>query len=327
MNKYKLSRIGWAVLSVFAILTVNFFVTRLMPGDPVAALVGEFPTPPGYVDEIRVRLGLDLPLYIQFFRYIRAVFQGDLGYSFVSMQPVATLLLEKARWTLLLMIPSLLIASVAGVLLALWVAPVAGKPRDNAVTAVSLFFYSIPVFWFGQILILVFAINLGWLPAQGMVSLRAGNMDLFARLVDVLRHMALPIFCLATTYSAIVVRVARASVIGILREDFVVTARAKGLSQREVLFHHILPNAAIPIVMVIAYNFGYSLTGSIFVETVFSWPGLGSAFLSSITSRDYPVLQGLFLFSSVVVVLANIAADLISASIDPRVKRSVSGEA
>lgn len=327
MLKFVLNRIFWAIVSVVVIVSVNFFVTRLLPGDPVAALVGDFPSPPGYMDQIKVRLGLDKPLYVQFVRYIAALLQGDLGYSFAGMQPVATLLLEKAQYTLMLMLPSLTVSSVMGVLLALWIAPQPGTAKDNSVTAVALFFYSLPVFWFGQILILIFALQLGWLPAQGMISLRGAGSGVYARMLDVLAHMVLPSFCITVSYSAVIVRVARASIIGILREDFIVTARAKGLSRREVMLRHVLPNAAVPVIAITAYNFGYSLTGSIFTETVFSWPGLGFAFLSSINSRDYPVLQGLFLFSSITVVLANVVADIASALIDPRVRRSVTGDA
>lgn len=326
MLKFILNRVFWAIASVIVIVSINFFVTRLLPGDPVAALVGDFPTPPGYTDAIKERLGLDRPLYVQFARYVVALLQGDLGYSFAGMQPVASLLFDKAQFTLMLMLPSLTVSSVIGVLMALWIAPRPGSATDNSVTAVALFFYSLPVFWFGQILILIFALQFGWLPAQGMMSLRGGGSGAYARMLDVLAHMVLPSFCIAVSYSAVIVRVARASVMGILREEFIVTARAKGLSRREVMLRHVLPNAAIPIIAVIAYNFGYSLTGSIFTETVFSWPGLGFAFLSSINSRDYPVLQGLFLFASVTVVLANVIADIASALIDPRVRRSVTGD-
>lgn len=327
MLRYTIGRVIWAAISILVIISVNFFVTRLLPGDPITALVGDFPTPPGYVEQVRARLGLDLPLHIQYVRYLAAISHGDFGYSFAGMQPVASLLLDKARFTLLLMLPSLVAASLIGVVCALWVAPRPGGVGDGVVTSLSLLFYSVPVFWFGQVLILVFAIQLGWLPAQGMVSLRGGMTGGLGRVMDVLAHMALPSLCIVLSYSAIVLRVARASVIGVLRDEFVITARAKGLSRRAVLFGHVLPNASVPIITIIAFNFGYSLTGSIFTETVFSWPGLGSAFLSSINSRDYPVLQGLFLLASSTVVVANILADLACAFIDPRVRLSVTGAA
>lgn len=326
MKKYLVSRVVWGIVSILAIVTVNFFLTRTVPGDPVTAIVGDFPTPPGYIEAIKARLGLDRPLYVQYGKYMASLLQGELGYSFVGQQSVIALLAEKAQFTLLLMLPSLALSTAIGVLLGLWVAPRAGSRRDQATSSIAIFLYSLPVFWFGQLLILIFAIYLGWMPAQGMVSLRGSGSGSLGSVLDIAHHMVLPSLCIVIAYGAVVLRVARASIISVLKEDFVVTARAKGLTGVETLFRHVLPNASVPIITVVAYQFGYALTGSIFVETVFAWPGLGSAFLSSISSRDYPVLQGLFLFSAIIVVTANIAADLACSMIDPRVRRSVTNE-
>jgi peptide/nickel transport system permease protein len=185
----------------------------------------------------------------------------------------------------------------------------------------SLAGYSMPIFWLGQILVIVFAVNLRWLPAQGMISLRESPQG-FAAVLDLLWHLVLPAFSVTIYYVAVVARVARASVLEAISQDYVLTAQAKGLSRRYVLWRHVLPNAMIPVVTVIGYNFGYSLTGAILVETVFAWPGLGTLFVSAIGNRDYPVLQAIFLFASIAVVIANVVTDLAYAALDPRVGRS-----
>ena len=219
------------------------------------------------------------------------------------------------------MIPALTVAALLGVIMALAAAPRAGGLFDSGITALSVAGFSIPVFWLGQILMLVFAIQLSWLPAQGMVSARASLTGL-AWTRDVIWHMVLPIFSITSFYVAIVARVARASVLEALSQDFVLTARAKGLSRRTVLWRHVLPNAMIPVVTVIGYNFGHSLTGAILVETVFAWPGLGNLFITSIGNRDYPVLLGIFLITAIAVVIANLITDIVYAVLDPRVRSS-----
>jgi peptide/nickel transport system permease protein len=192
---------------------------------------------------------------------------------------------------------------------------------DHGITALSLFGYSVPIFWLGQIFIVVFAIDLRLLPAQGITSLRAPSTGVGA-VFDVLWHLVLPLFSVMIYYIAIVARVARASVLEALHQDFVLTARAKGLTSRYVLWRHVLPNALIPVITVIGYSFGSSLTGAILVETVFAWPGLGSLFVTAITNRDYPVLEGILLFAGVMVVGANLLTDLLYALIDPRIAGS-----
>ena len=319
MWRYLLARLAWALPIVLAILIVNFLIIHLVPGDPIQALVGDFPAPPGYADQIRKEFGLDQPILAQLGIYLINLAEGNLGFSFANRQPVFDLILDRSRFTLLLMLPALTVAAVAGVALALAAAPRAGGFCDSGITALSLIGYSIPIFWLGQLLVIVFAIKLHWLPAQGMISLRE-SLTGWAAVVDVLWHLVLPAFSVMIYYVAVVARVARASAVEAMSRDFVLTARAKGLSSRYVLWRHVLPNALIPVVTVIGYNFGSSLTGAILVETVFAWPGLGSLFIASIGNRDYPVLQGIFLFTSSAVVGANVATDLLYAALDPRVR-------
>jgi ABC-type dipeptide/oligopeptide/nickel transport system permease component len=316
--RYVLSRLAWAVVTVLAVMVINFLVIHIAPGDPVQALVGDFPAPPEYVATIRHQFGLDRPLPTQLWLYFIHFAHGDLGFSFANRLPVLDLILDRARWTLLLMIPALTLASFAGVALAL-VATRPGSTLDGGITAISLIGYSVPVFWLGQILVLVFAIDLEWLPAQGMTSARDAPSGA-AAVLDIGWHLILPAFCVTIYYLAVVTRVARTAVVQSLRQDFVLTAQSKGMSRRRILWRHVLPNALIPVITVIGYNFGYSLTGAILVESVFAWPGLGNLFISSITNRDYPVLEGIFLVTAVTVVVANVITDMLYFVVDPRVR-------
>ena len=215
------------------------------------------------------------------------------------------------------MLPALVLSSIIGILVAL-VALRRGGIVDTAITLLSLVGHSAPVFWVGQILILTFAINLHWLPAQGMINLRGLQPGLPAHVRDFVLHWLLPGTVVTLFYAGVVARVARASLREANTQDFVMTALAKGLSEREVVRKHVLPNALIPIVSVIGYNLGHAITGTIMVEAVFAWPGIGGLFLSSITNRDYPVLQGIFVLTAFTVVAANLITDLLYGLIDPR---------
>jgi peptide/nickel transport system permease protein len=319
MGRFLIARLAWTVPILFVILIVNFLIIHLAPGDPVQALVGDFPAPPGYLEQIRHDFGLDQPLWVQLLRYGQNLVQGHLGYSFANRQPVLELILARAGTTLVLMIPGLIAASVLGVVLALAAAPRAGSAFDSGITALSLFGYSVPIFWLGQLLIILFAVDLGWLPAQGMTSLR-GSATGWAYVRDVAWHLVLPAFSITIFFVAVVARVARASIVGVLSEDFITTAMAKGLSRRTILWRHVLPNAMIPVVTVIGYSFGYSLTGAILVETVFAWPGIGRLLYEGIAFRDFPVVQATVLLAGSMIVVVNLVVDVLYAVIDPRIR-------
>jgi peptide/nickel transport system permease protein len=312
-------RVLWALAMVLGIVVVDFMLTHIVPGDPIMALVGNFPAPADYVEQVRHDFGLDQPLLTQLQLYLIELAHGGLGFSFANRQPVLTMILERAGATLLLMVPSLILASAIGIVVAVRAAASHGGTLDSLLTGFTLAGYSVPVFWFAQILIVFFAVDLGWLPAQGIRSLRAPATG-FGALLDFLKHLALPAFCITIYYLAVVARVARSSMIEMLHQDFVLTARAKGLTERRVLWRHVLRNGLIPVITVIGYNFGHSLTGAILTETVFAWPGLGSLFIAAISNRDYPVLSGIFLLAAIMVVLANLITDLLYAAADPRVR-------
>lgn len=317
IGRFLWRRLLLAIPVLFAVIVIGFCLTRLVPGDPITALVGDYPAPAAYVAQVREAYGLDQPLATQFTRYMANVLAGDLGFSFANQQPVATLLMHRIGNTLLLMIPTLLLASLIGIVLGALAATQRSRLADAALSSLSMIGYSVPVFWLGQILIIAFAVHLRWLPAQGMLNVRGSAHGV---VLDYLQHWVLPGFAATLFYCAVVARVSRSSIREILGQDFVTTARAKGQSDRAVLFRHVLPNALMPIASVIGYNFGNAITGTILIESVFAWPGLGTLFLSSIGNRDYPVLQGIFLITAAIVVLANLLTDLSYALIDPRVR-------
>jgi peptide/nickel transport system permease protein len=312
-----------SALVLLTIVTIlNFLLTHVLPGDPVTALVGQFPAPPAYVDLIRHDYGLDQPLLTQLWLYLVSLTHFNLGYSFGSQRPVLPLILQHAEATLALMVPALIVASLAGVALGGAAARRVGSLYDTVLSGVSIGGYSTPVFWLAQVLILVFSIKLGVLPAQGMSTVEATDTGGFAAFTDYLQHLVLPGAALAFFNIAIVARVARASMFEALHQDYTTLALAKGLNPTFVFWRHVMPNALIPIVTVIGYNFGSALTGAILTETVFGWPGIGSLFVASIAKRDYPVLEGIFLLTSFAVLAVNLITDLTYAVIDPRVARS-----
>jgi peptide/nickel transport system permease protein len=323
MTRLVVTRLAWAIPVLLVIVATNFVLTRLVPGDPLVAIVGEYPISPEYRDKIRQTLHLDMPLGVQLWSYLVAVAHGNLGFSFVNQQSVLSLVIQRAIASLILLLPALTVATIVGLLMAKLSAGRSRGPANILLTSVTLFGFSVPIFWLGQMLIVVFAVNLHWLPAQGMQSLR-GVHGAAATAWDFFAHWLMPGFTVALFHVAVVSRVAQASLREAAKQDFVTTGRAKGLSERAIFWRHVLPNAMLPVITVIGYNFGAALTGTIMVESVFAWPGLGSLLLNSITNRDYPVVQGIFLLSGAVVVLVNVLTDLIYGLIDPRIRSGYS---
>jgi peptide/nickel transport system permease protein len=319
LGAYTLRRLLLAVPLLLGVVVVNFTLIQLAPGDPVTLLVGDFPAPPEYVDRVRQEFGLDRPLPERLVRYLGQLAQGNFGYSFANRQPVVDLIRGRLGATLQLTVTALVLASVAGVLVGLLAAHQRGRPLDAGSQAFSLAGYSIPEFWLGQILILVFAVALGWLPSQGNRSLRA-PAEGWAAVADGVRYLILPALALSFRYLALIARITRASLLDVLGADFVLAARSRGASERVVLFGHALRNAAVPIVTVIGYNLGFILAGSALIETVFGWPGIGRLLFESISRRDYPVMTAILLLISTTVVVVNLLTDLLYVAIDPRVR-------
>jgi len=301
------------------VVVVNFVIIHLAPGNPIDILVGDFPAPPEYVARLSRDFGLDRPLWEQLFLYFGRLVQGDLGFSFANRQPVLGVILDRLPATLLLSGTALVLAAVLGVALGVLSSRRPYSILDNFTSVLSLVGFSMPVFWLGQLLIMGFALELRWFPAQGMVSLRADPSG-WGRMLSIAAHLILPALALSVRFLALNSRISRASMLEILRQEYIVTARAKGLSEGRIVYIHALRNSMLPIVTVIGFNFGFLLAGSALVETVFAWPGIGRLLYDSITSRDYPVIMGIFLAVCAGIIIVNLLTDIAYAYLDPRVK-------
>jgi peptide/nickel transport system permease protein len=300
------------------VIVLGFAAVRLAPGDPVMLLAGDQASQE-YISEVRERYGLDQPMYIQFARYSAGLAQGDLGYSYANKQSVVALILERLPATLLLVFAALLIALVFGLALALIAVRFLNTAIDRLISALSMVGYSVPVFWLAQLLIYFFAVKLDLFPASGMTNLRA-PAEGFEHVLDVLYHLVLPAANLGLIYVGLISRLARAEMAEILTMDFITTARAKGLTENQILVRHVLRNALAPVVTMSGVIIGMAFAGAIFTETIFGWPGLGRLLYDALFARDYPVVTGMFLFISVALVLTNIVVDFIYSIIDPRVQ-------
>ncbi|KUF09941.1 ABC transporter permease [Pseudoponticoccus marisrubri] len=300
------------------IVVINFALIHMAPGDVSILLAGEG-ADPEYMEQVRERYGLNLPLYQQLGAYIGQLLQGDLGLSFRTREPVIGIIAERIPATLLLAGTALVLASVLGVAIGAVMARRPGSALDTAVTTLSISLFSIPVFWLGLMLILLFAVTLRWLPSSGMASI-AGPREGIGYALDVARHMVLPVLSLAAIWLGQYVRLSRAAVSETLAEPYVTTARAIGFPERRVMTRFALRNAMLPIVTVLGLELGLLLTGAVLTETVFSWPGLGRLIYEAILSRDTPVIMGAFLIMSFTVMLAALLTDLVYAALDPRVR-------
>ena len=321
-SRFVARRLVQAAVTIMLIVALNFLLFRAMPGSPERILARNPNVSPQAIQQIRERWGIDKPLIPdQLVAYIAATATGDLGNSFGSQgRPVTEVIASRLGPTLLLFGLGELIAIVVGLGLGAYAGWRRGGPTDLVGNGVSLILYSMPYFLLGMILLLVFATTLHWFPSFGMTTPGARYDSPLDHLGDVLSHLVLPVATVALGLIGQYSIVMRSSVVETLGEDYVTTARAKGIDDRRVLRKHAIPNAMLPAVSLIAINLGFVVGGAITVEVVFNWPGLGTLTVDALTARDYPVLQGIFLFLSVTVVLANLAADIVYGILDPRVK-------
>ncbi|HSB70459.1 MAG TPA: ABC transporter permease [Candidatus Methylomirabilis sp.] len=312
-------RILQAVPLILGMIVVNFLLIHLAPGDPVTIFLGNLGTSEEYVQTIRERLGLDRPISVQLLIYMGNILRGDLGFSYVSQERVLALILGRVPATLLLVGTALMLASALGVILGVVSARRPYSLADTLNSFVALIGYSVPVFWFGQLLLMFLSLKLGLFPAQGMISLRRMPSGM-AYYLDVGHHLALPVLALGLRYLAVNSRYTRASMLEVLGLDYVTTARAKGLPERQVFYRHALRNALLPVVTLFGMNVGVVFAGAVLTEAVFAWPGLGMLMLNAVYARDYPMLMGLLLAISVMVILANLVTDILYALLDPRIQ-------
>lgn len=315
-----MQRVGYAAILLFAVLVLNFALMHLAPGDIADTIAGDMGGADAEVmAEIRRSYGLDLPVWEQLIKYLGGVLHFDLGYSFYFNMPVVTLLLERVPATLLLVVAAQILAISVGVLLGVIAARQPNGMASHVVTLIALFGFSAPVFWTGIMLLITFSLWVPIFPVAGMQDVTIdGNW--FERMLDVGRHLVLPVITLASVFLALYSRLCRASMLEVLGSDYIRTARAKGLSTREVVVKHALKNALNPVVTLAGLQFSAVVSGAVLVETVFSWPGLGTLALQSIIARDTPTILGILFFSALVVVVANLLTDLVLRMIDPRIR-------
>lgn len=314
---YQLLRLA---IVVFGVSVLNFVLIHSAPGDPVMVLAGESgAADPQFLDQLRQEFGLDRPLIVQLGHYLASVAQFDLGLSYRQKLPVVDIILERLPATLFLTIPAFVLSLVLGIIYGLYAAQRREGARVAVFSTMTAVLNAAPVFWIALILVLVFSLWLGWFPAFGMRTPGDGA-SMGALALDVAHHAVLPIVTLSLFYLAVYARLMRSSVFEVQDLDYVKTARAKGVPRRRVLRRHVAPNAILPVVALAGLQAGQLIGGSVVVESVFAWPGIGRLAFDALLQRDYPVLMGIFLMSSIVVVAVNVVTDLAVAYFDPRVE-------
>jgi peptide/nickel transport system permease protein len=309
-------------LIVFGVaVTLNFLLPRFMPGNPLALIAGVDVglLTPEQRQQIIASSGLDQPLIVQYFNYWGDLFRLDFGFSFRQSRPIIDMIAERLPWTLLITGASLAVSAVIGIVLGAASAWRRGRPSDVGTLSFMIALESLPSFWLGMLLVSIFAVQLGWLPSFGAIT-PAGRLDGMDAVLDVVSHAVLPVVTLSVLSIPGIYLTMRYSTLSVLGEDFIRTARAKGASERRVLFRHVARNALAPVVTVLALRLGYAFGGTVVIETVFSYPGLGRLVFESVSGRDYPVMQATFLVFTVAVLLANLLADLLYPLLDPRTR-------
>lgn len=326
MGRYLIRRLLGAVPLVLGIATIVFFVLNLAPGDP-ASIYTAPNVSPEVIEQMRTNMGLDRPVHVRYVRWMGSMLRGDFGVSFARNQPVSQIIRQILPNTLVLAFSALVIAFLAGLVLGVFQATRQNSPVDSGLSVGALFFYSMPSFWLALMLILVFSLGArnvwDWpfhFPASGMTSVGHEFMGPIERLGDRLRHLVLPSLSLALVLAAGIARYTRGSLLEVARQDYVRTARAKGLPERTVIFKHALRNALIPVVTLLGLYLPFLFSGTVLIETVFAWPGMGKLVFDAIGQRDYPVVMaGAFIFA-VMVVIGNLIADVLYSIVDPRIR-------
>ncbi|MEW6400898.1 MAG: ABC transporter permease [Chloroflexota bacterium] len=340
MSRYRtlLNKIGWSLFTILFVIVLNFFLFRVLPGDPARAGVRDPRLKKEAIEMLRVRFGLDKPvincfetlnpvklgsctvnpLDTQFFIYVRNLLQGELGISYHTNRPVIEILTERLWNTILLIGAGQILAIIVGVIFGLLAAWRARTAVDYSALITGLVAWSLPTFWLG-IILLFWGSNHG-LPIGGKVTPGASEYPLLQQWGDLAQHMLLPTLTYTIVYMGEYMLIMRSSLMDVLSEDYILTAKAKGLNTFQILKDHALKNAMLPLVTIIAINLGFTVAGAVQIEKVFSWPGLGGAIVEAVVRRDFPILQGAFLLIAIAVIFANLLADLTYTYLDPRVK-------
>jgi peptide/nickel transport system permease protein len=311
---FVIRRLVQTIPVIIGVTLVTFLLTRILPGDLADALLGPTASEEAR-QQLRSAMGLDHSLPVQYASYMLQLLHGDLGQSLIFAQPVGKILAARLANTALLALSAIILASVLGIAIGTWVALKPGSSRDHLLSVLVLFLNSMPPFWLGLVLILAFALELRWLPASGMNSVIGGG-----GLRDLAAHMILPTLTLAAWSLAVITRMTRSALLDVVDNDFIRTARSRGLSETRVILCHALPNAMPPIITVIGLQTGFLLSGAVLTETVFSWPGIGLAMYQSISARDIPFIQGGILLLALMFVLVNLVVDALYAYVNPKIE-------
>ncbi|WP_372423004.1 ABC transporter permease [Salinarimonas chemoclinalis] len=314
MHLYIAKRLAALVPILFGLTLIVFFIMALIPGDPALAILGAYATPEN-VARLNTQLGLDQPLPVQYVTWLTNLLQGDLGRSYSLNRPVLDEVLERFSATAILAGAALVLCTILGLLAGIVSAVRQYGLADKVVTLLVLVGISMPSFWLGLLLILFFAVELRWLPASGMYAIYGGG-----DLPDLLRHLVLPAVTLAAVATGVVARLTRSAMLEVLRQDFIRTARAKGLPERRVIYVHAFKAALVSIIPVVGIQAGFVLGGAVYIETVFQWPGIGRMLVQAISTRDILLVQGGVLVVAASYVLINLLVDVLQSVVDPRVK-------
>ncbi len=317
MGHYLLTRISQIPITLGIILGISFFLIHAAPGDPVAALAGDFVTKE-YRDLIIQHYGLDQPLITQSFKYFKNVVTGDFGDSYYFKAPVFAVISTRVLPTLLLVVPSVVLSTFFGIVLGMLTVRFKSYTIGIGIPILATIIYALPTFWLGYLLILFFSINLNIFPIQGMSNPRY-SLEGWEYYIDVLKHLALPLLTMVLTQLAQVVLLVKSRLSEEIQRPYFKTALSKGLKRQSAIFNHALPNAMLPIVTVLGTRFGFLITGSILTETVFAWPGLGRLMIIAIEVRDYPLVLGILFMLSLIILILNLITDLIYTILDPRI--------
>nr|WP_325248713.1 ABC transporter permease [Amylibacter sp.] len=314
MLGYILKRLVSAVPVLLGITVIVFLIMAMIPGDPATAILGSYATPEN-VEKLNRDLGLDKPLVAQYFIWLGNMLQGDFGQSFALNRPVLDEVLERFSATLVLAGTAFVLCSLLGILAGVVSAARQYGFADKAITFVVLLGISIPSFFLGMMMILLFAVQLRWLPVSGMYAIYGGG-----DLPDLLNHLAMPAFALAVVATGVIARLSRSAMLEVLRQDFIRTARAKGVAERGVIWRHALRAAMVSIIPVLGIQAGFVLSGAVYIEMVFQWPGVGRMLVDAILKRDILLVQGGVVFVAACYVMFNIIVDVAQSLLDPRIK-------
>lgn len=320
MASYIIRRLLQAVPIIIGITLLTFFIMQLAPGNPMQTMINP-KIPLSEMQKVQEELGFNKPVIYQYFNWLKEILQGNLGYTIKTGQPVTQLIMERLPATLLLTCTAFLLSFVIGIPLGVYSALHRNKTPDYVLTVVSLVGISIPSFFFGLGLIFLFALKLGWFPTSGMKTI-GKDLTGIALFIDYARHIMLPATVLALPTVAVVMRFTRSSLLEVFSLDFIRTAHAKGLSKSVVIFKHALRNALIPVITIFGLSIPFLFGGAYITEHIFNWPGMGSLGISAIVGREYPVIMALNLFTSILVLLGNLIADISYAWADPRIRYS-----